>query len=94
MSGQTLARIVAVEVEEKGPDRFHAEARQLVKRLGELRVGLLAEHDRAIVVGTGTKDRRPASRGLHPGPGATGHGSLKTAYSSPRFGTSPVLRVR
>ena len=55
MPGQTLARIVAVEVEEKGPDRFHAEARQLAKRLGELRVGLLAEHDGAIVVGTGTK---------------------------------------
>ena len=55
MSGQTLARIVAVEVEEKGPDRFHAEARQLAERLGDLRVGLLAEHDRAIVVGTGTK---------------------------------------
>ena len=55
MLGQTPACIVAVEVKEKGPDRLHAEARQLAKRLGEFRVGLLAEHDRAVVVGTGTE---------------------------------------
>ena len=55
MLGQTPACIVAVEVKEKGPDRLHAEARQLAKRLGQFRVGLLAEHDRAVVVGTGTE---------------------------------------
>ena len=55
MPGQTPARIVAVEVKEKGIDRLHVEARQLAGDLGELRVGLLAEHGRAVVVGTGTK---------------------------------------
>ena len=39
----------------KGIYRLQLEARQLAERLGELRVGLLAEHDRAIVVGTGAK---------------------------------------
>ena len=53
--GQAPARIVAVKVKEKGIDRLHLEARQLAEGLGELRVGLLAEHDRTIVVGTGTE---------------------------------------
>ena len=55
MPGQAPARIVAVEVKEKGKDRLHLKARQLAEGLGEFRVGLLAEHDRAIVLGTGTK---------------------------------------
>ena len=95
MSGQALARIVTVEVEEKGPDRFHAEARQLAEGLDELRLGLLAEHGRAVVVGTGTKI---AGQRLPWGPAFWTRRDrawvLKTAYSSPCFGTSPVLRVR
>ena len=49
--GETLSGIVAVEVEEEGPDRLHVEAGELSKGLGELRIGFLAEHHGAVMIG-------------------------------------------
>ena len=66
--GQTPARIVAVEVQEKGPDRLYVEAHQLAERLGELRVGFFPEHDRAVMIGTGANIacQRLGAGVLHP----------------------------
>ena len=71
-------RLVAIEVKEKGIDRLHVEARQLAEGLGELRVGLLAEHDRAAMVGTDTK-----IVGQHLGASVSGPASWRG--SVPRF---------
>ena len=51
MPGETLSGIVAVEVEEEGPDRLHVEAGELSKGLRELRIGFLAEHHGAVMIG-------------------------------------------
>ena len=51
MPGETLSGIVAVEVEEEGPDRLHVEAGELCKGQCELRIGFLAEHHGAIMIG-------------------------------------------
>ena len=55
MFRQAPSRIVAVEVEQEGPDRLHVEAREIGERLGEFRVGFFPQHDRAVVLGTGAK---------------------------------------
>ena len=49
--GETLSGIVAVEVEEEGPDRLHVEAGELCKGQCELRIGFLAEHHGAVMIG-------------------------------------------
>ena len=51
MSGETLSGMVAVEVEEEGPDRLHVEAGELCKGQCELRIGFLAEHHGAVMIG-------------------------------------------
>ena len=54
MPGETLSGIVAVEVEEEGPDRLHVEAGELSKGLCELGIGFLAEHHGAVMIGATT----------------------------------------
>ena len=57
MPGETLSGIVAVEVEEEGPDRLHVEAGELSEGQCELRIGFLAEHH-----GAGNDRRNCVSR--------------------------------
>ena len=51
VSGGTLSGVVAVEVEEEGPDRLHVETGELCKGQCEFRIGFLAEHHGAVMIG-------------------------------------------
>ena len=51
VSGETLSGMIAVEVEEEGPDRLHVETGELCKGQCELRIGFLAEHHGAVMIG-------------------------------------------
>lgn len=87
MPRETLSGIVAVEVEEEGPDRPHVEAGELCKGLGERRIGFLAEHHGAVMIGAerlGTRVVDPPRAGM----------GLEGRVFPPCFGTSPVLSVR